>query len=766
MFLPDEAAVFRPAVGETQEMHRMAWKAQAMNKHRSVTVFVLFCVTSVGSQGYGTEEGIARAEARRPTTVADSIQMVQLAEPSNAALYSPDGTKFLTVLRRGNLEENTNEYSLLLWQTDELFHSPAPKVLLTISSSSNRAAIENPRWLGDDETIAFLGEHPDELHQLYTLDIRTSALRKVTNQPTNLTWFSMTANGDAVAFTAEAADESFFDENARKKGFLISTEPLVDLIRDRKERELYCEELFFQRKDESARMLKTIGALKSESYYGPPTLSPDGKYIVLTTHLHEVAHFWTEYGDPNVRQMAMEKLRPGQYSWLYTYELVDTRTGQSRVLVNAPIGIFGTEVVWSHDSDAVVISDSYLPLENTDADERKKRQSHTYVVEVRIPTGEIRKISQENIRLVGWVANTNYLEFEEVDAYRGRKSGAPSLFFKKTGDKWERDVSEIARVNPDILLEQGMNMPPRICASNPKTHQKTMLLDLNPQFKNLNFSRVEEIRWKGSDGHEVSGGLYYPLNFEAGKRYPLVIQTHGWTSQEFLMDGIFPAPFAAQALAAKDIAVLQADESFDNQNTPEEVKREVGTFEGAVDYLDQKELIDRNRVGIIGFSRTCLFVKYLLTHSRYQFAAASLEDGIDAGYWQYLVAGTSVPDAWPSDEGINGGVPFGRGLRSWLERSPSFSIENVRAPVRIVSANPDSLLYQWEWFAALTRLGKPVEMVYMRDGEHILQRPWDRMAAQQGNVDWFCFWLKGAEDPDPAKAEQYKRWHKLQKVTK
>jgi len=30
-------------------------------------------------------------------------------------------------------------------------------------------------------------------------------------------------------------------------------------------------------------------------------------------------------------------------------------------------------------------------------------------------------------------------------------------------------------------------------------------------------------------------------------------------------------------------------------------------------------------------------------------------------------------------------------------------------------------------------------------------------ASQQGNVDWFRFWLKGEEDPDPAKAEQYAR---------
>jgi hypothetical protein len=38
------------------------------------------------------------------------------------------------------------------------------------------------------------------------------------------------------------------------------------------------------------------------------------------------------------------------------------------------------------------------------------------------------------------------------------------------------------------------------------------------------------------------------------------------------------------------------------------------------------------------------------------------------------------------------------------------------------------------------------------------------MASQQGNADWFRFWLKGEEDPDPAKAQQYVRWRELKKM--
>ena len=37
----------------------------------------------------------------------------------------------------------------------------------------------------------------------------------------------------------------------------------------------------------------------------------------------------------------------------------------------------------------------------------------------------------------------------------------------------------------------------------------------------------EAIRWRGEDGVEVEGLLYYPLDYREGARYPLVVQTHG-----------------------------------------------------------------------------------------------------------------------------------------------------------------------------------------------------------------------------------------------
>ena len=78
-------------------------------------------------------------------------------------------------------------------------------------------------------------------------------------------------------------------------------------------------------------------------------------------------------------------------------------------------------------------------------------------------------------------------------------------------------------------------------------------------------------------------------------------------------------------------------------------------------------------------------------------------------------------------------------------------MDKIETPLRIQTLYPLSLLSDWPWYTGLSQLGKPVEMIYIPEGAHILEKPWDRMVSQQGNVDWFCFWLKSEEDPDPVK---------------
>lgn len=66
----------------------------------------------------------------RYISVEDMIEMARLADPDyfagrtpdgRVAQFAPDGQHFVVVLRRGDLKSNTNEYSVYLYSTKEIF---------------------------------------------------------------------------------------------------------------------------------------------------------------------------------------------------------------------------------------------------------------------------------------------------------------------------------------------------------------------------------------------------------------------------------------------------------------------------------------------------------------------------------------------------------------------------------------------------------------------------------------------------------------------
>jgi hypothetical protein len=711
---------------------------------------------------------------KRLVTVADSIQMTRLGDSiytdggsskGIVAKFSPDGKRFVVILKKGNLEANTNEYSLIVFQSGEVFESPAPRVLVTLASSSNRPAISNVAWLDDSDTILFLGEHPGELTQLYSLKCSSKELTKLTSHATNLTSFVATASGEVMAYGSENQVSAFLTESVARNGLAVTEERMTDLIRGSYGGNDGDHSLLIKRlgKDSETRI-----ASQGHIFDDPPdglSISPDGTHLLVQTEAAYVSNMWSEYDDQFLKVLTRHPAPNGGHTDIVQqYQLVDTVTGASRVLVDAPISFFGSEVAWSPDSKSVVVSNAYLPLDVEDPAERALRKTHTFLVEFKVPSREFVKISNEDLRLLSWDPKTGYITCDagRIDSLTGKTT--PKAYFRKSGGTWSRASAPEqsgAPSLPDIILDEGMNTSPRIFAVDPPTGRKSLLMDLNPQLQNLAVARVEEIAWKDAHGIEVKAGLYWPPDYVAGKKYPLVIQTHAWSPAKFWMDGPWATAFAAQALAGKGFFVLQeADPDSRIWITSKEAPRAMAAYESAIDYLDHRGLIDRNRVGITGFSRTFWYVTYTLTHSKHHFAAAAVADGVDGSYFQYMVFPWTVPDF----EQVFGGPPFGKRLSQWLKQSPAFLMDKIETPLRIQVLGPTSVLLDWHWFSGLSRLGKPVEMIYIPEGTHILEKPWERMTSQQGNVDWFCFWLKGEQDPDPAKAEQYKRWRELRSL--
>src|SRR5260370_25073955 len=96
-----------------------------------------------------------------------------------------------------------------------------------------------------------------------------------------------------------------------------------------------------------------------------------------------------------------------------------------------------------------------------------------------------------------------------------------------------------------VVLYQSLNAPPVLMATDIRTSTSRKIWDPNPQLAQINLGRAEVVHWHDKAGHKWTGGLVRPPDYVWGHRYPLVIQTHGFHSEEFLVDGVYPTANAA-----------------------------------------------------------------------------------------------------------------------------------------------------------------------------------------------------------------------------
>ena len=708
------------------------------------------------------------SETKRQFRQEDSIEMTRIAgrdainEYAGAltkdfAYFSPDRQKFVVVLRRGNLERNTNDYSLLLFETREVFHSPQSKVLVAMSSSSNREGITNPVWLADGKTILFLGEHPGETTQVYSVDVTTGTTQRLTNELTNVAAFTADHSGRTVAFMVEEPPLPVVTADSQRRGVTVKQDDMTELLAgSRRNRQLQCKVLNVPGKatKELALVSDRDGVLWGDVRNF--AISPGGRYLVVKTNLTSVAPGWRSYLEPLIARLLDRQISVQSLSWIYRYELIELATGAIKVLLDAPVGYRGSEVLWV-DATHVVLSGVFLPLDDAQA----RTLHEPSVVEVDAATFHYRVLSSEDLRMVSWDADTGTIETEtRPTKASGKEPKAGGL--KRVNGEWERvDKVEAKGHSISVLAEQSLNMPPRIEALDLNTGQRALLLDLNPQFSKIQMGRVEEVRFKGAEEVDVRAGLYFPPDFDSKKKYPLVVQTHGFDRNTFWIDGSFTTAFAAQALASHGMLVLQVPDRHDWDGTAKEAPRMAETLERAIEAVEGMGILDRERIGLIGFSRTGLYIYYLLTHSRFRYRSAVVADGSDGSYSQYMQFLGGYPSVAGDSEAINGGVPFGTGMMYWLRDSIEFRLDLVDTPLLIQAASRESLSSQWAEFTGLKRLGKPVELLYFPNGTHVLEKPWDRLASQQEAVDWSAFWLKDEADSRPEKRERSARWQAM-----
>jgi dipeptidyl aminopeptidase/acylaminoacyl peptidase len=758
-------------------------------------------------------------------TVRDDIEMSRFSDPSaeekgSSAKLSPDGKYFAVVTSKGLLDEDKIESAILLFDSQTALRSlrntgrasdVRPRILAKIAAVPDKqashayaAVITSLRWSLDSRYLYFIGEDSGRNYRLSVVEIETGRLRVLSLPGYNVTRFDI-ANGTLV-YTAWRAGDG--DQNDHYWGLPVNADARsvtgVSLVNalfpyDVGDNTAKKSELWMVRGAKNGGLSRSVARFPSpdlnymsgvEAFH----LSPSGHKLVqlVPVPAEQVSPLWEAYEPAlglehmQIRHSDPLLTSPNSLVRLKQYELINLDTGAISPLIEAPHALTlgyadGSEVLWSPDERMVLLTNTFLPFEGADSQEQTARRRPCAVASVEVVSRRVDCVvfnsdrasinaNGAHLRQASFGTSNDQviLSFtrsdgkEETRRYR-YKEGEWSLL-----DSTGPPSPDLARPNQptksqefEVAVKQSLNEPPTLWATDRRTGRSRRLWDPNPQLARMRFGIASIYRWKDNTGLEWRGGLVMPVDYVQGRRYPLVIQIYSFQDDQFVTDGMMPTSFAARALASAGMMVLQIQRKMPHTLNDAEAQTHLEAFRSAIDHLSAEGLVDPAKVGIVGFSWTCWYVENALIKDPGRFAAATIADGTDHSYMSYHLWGVSSPSIEEQDARINGGKPFGEGLQLWVNMAPGFHLDHVQTPIRIEAIRPSGLLGEWEIYSSLMLQGKPVDLIYFPEGQHIHQRPLERLASQQGNVDWFRFWLQRYEDPDPAKSDQYRRWEAL-----
>ncbi len=754
---------------------------------------------------------------KRSFTVEDSIELSYVVNPASlttlgaraeqpigAPIYSPDDKYFLLVTQRGILRANMLEGTIWLFDRQAVREyasgksttKPVPRKLATMRATTNLFVINDVRWIDGSKKLAFLGKDGSPYQQLFIVDVETASIRAVTKNGSYVTAYDM--RDDTIVYTVlvqpAAVGGDMFAVGQRSILELLYPNPpamqdfqAIDLVK-------YPSSLHLQNGGKELPVDFQDAGRPLRLFVPTLSLSPDKKSLITVAPVYEIPKDWEQYqpnGEPFRLKAGPVQITPNPAGVWWRpehYVRVNLKTGSVSSVVDAPAGRdmgfnAPTEAFWFEDIRHVILTNTYRPSATALDKRTDTRWSERPIVAiVDTFTGKIQ--SSIDLTEAGVAAQLYYVvdsiswdqsNQELTIRYNSEDADAtprPEMYSLR-GHEWVKVQGRYrnsgAESKQDLILSvrQDLNHPPALCAETNGNKSLSVLWDPNQQLEALNLGKASIYRWKDKKGRPWSGILALPPDYDARRRYPLVIQTHGYESEKFFADGTATSGSGGRALAAKDIVVLQMDMSLIDFSSPEEGPDNVAGFESAIDHLVSDGLIDRAYVGVTGYSRTSYHVLYALTHRPDLFATAIIANG-NFSYVPYIMwsTGPGVNEMQKEAEAMNGGVPFGDDLAKWARNAPNFNLDRTVAPLLILSGERGELISHWETYSMLRRLGKPVELLWWskENAAHILIQPSQRYASQQSAVDWFDFWLNGHEDPGSAKAEQYSRWRELSKA--
>lgn len=304
--------------------------------------------------------------------------------------------------------------------------------------------------------------------------------------------------------------------------------------------------------------------------------------------------------------------------------------------------------------------------------------------------------------------------------------------------------------------------PPEVYALD--NGQAQRLTNSNPWLASVPMARQELFRYDAADGLMIEGLLIWPLDYQAGRPYPLIVAAHGGPEAHYSNGWLTSYNLPAQHAAAQGYFMFYPNYrgstgrgvafTLTSQGRP--AAEEFSDIVDGVDELIRRGWVDADRVGITGGSYGGYASAWAATYYSDRFAAAVMNVGLSD---KIAMLGTSdIPEelylvhylTWPWED-----------WDMYRKASPIYYVTRAKTPILILHGDADprvdptqsKILYR---YLVLQENPPPVRLILYRGEGHGNQRAASRWDYSLRLMQWMDHYLKGPGGEKPPHRIDYR----------
>ena len=310
-----------------------------------------------------------------------------------------------------------------------------------------------------------------------------------------------------------------------------------------------------------------------------------------------------------------------------------------------------------------------------------------------------------------------------------------------------------ARLSDDIMFtRQSFEEFPNIRVSDLTFKSQVMLSNANPQQKDYNWGTAELVHWTSLDGLPLTGMLIKPENFDANKKYPMIVNFYEKSSNNLYAH---KAPNPGRSTinysfyASRGYLIFNPDVYYRIGYPGESA---FNCVIPGITSLIEKGFVDADNIGTQGHSWGGYQIAYLVTKTDIFKAAESgapVVNMISAFGGIRWDTGLSRQFQYEHTQSRIGGTPWEYPQR-YFENSPIYNLDKVNTPLLIMHNDADGHVpwYQGiEFFVNLRRLGKPSWLLNYNGARHWPLKMQNRKDFNIRMQQFFDYYLQNAPKP-------------------